>query len=43
MSYGLLFLRVVIGLVFVGLLPVPERTIAPGLLSGARRRCGLGN
>jgi cytochrome c-type biogenesis protein len=28
----------VIGLVFVGLLPLPERTIAPGLLSGARRR-----
>jgi cytochrome c-type biogenesis protein len=32
------FLLVVIGLVFVGLLPLPERTIAPGLLSGARRR-----
>jgi cytochrome c-type biogenesis protein len=32
------FLLVVIGLVFVGLLPFPERTIAPGLLAGARRR-----
>jgi cytochrome c-type biogenesis protein len=32
------FLLVVIGLAFVGLLPVPERTIAPGLLTGARRR-----
>jgi len=32
------FLLVVIGLVFVGLLPFPERTVAPGLLAGARRR-----
>jgi cytochrome c-type biogenesis protein len=29
---------VVLGLAFVGLLPVPERVLAPGLLSGARRR-----
>jgi len=32
------FLLVVIGLVFIGLLPFPERTVAPGLLAGARRR-----
>ena len=32
------FLLVVIGLAFVGLLPVPERAVAPGLLTGARRR-----
>jgi cytochrome c-type biogenesis protein len=32
------FILVVLGLAFVGLLPVPERVIAPGLLSGARRR-----
>jgi cytochrome c-type biogenesis protein len=32
------FVLVVIGLAFVGLLPVPERVVAPGLLSGARRR-----
>ena len=32
------FILVVIGLAFVGLLPVPERVIAPGLLTGARRR-----
>jgi len=32
------FLLVVIGLVFVGLLPFPERTVAPGLLAGAQRR-----
>jgi cytochrome c-type biogenesis protein len=32
------FVLVVLGLAFVGLLPVPERVIAPGLLVGARRR-----
>jgi len=32
------FVLVVIGLAFVGLLPVPERVLAPGLLQGARRR-----
>ncbi|HJQ75134.1 MAG TPA: cytochrome c biogenesis protein CcdA [Gaiellaceae bacterium] len=32
------FVLVVIGLAFVGLLPVPERVMAPGLLAGARRR-----
>ena len=32
------FVLVVLGLAFVGLLPVPERILAPGLLSGARRR-----
>ncbi len=32
------FVLVVLGLAFVGLLPVPERVIAPGLLTGARRR-----
>jgi cytochrome c-type biogenesis protein len=32
------FVLVVIGLAFVGLLPVPERVVAPGLLVGARRR-----
>jgi cytochrome c-type biogenesis protein len=31
------FVLVVIGLAFVGLLPLPERTVAPGLLHGARR------
>jgi cytochrome c-type biogenesis protein len=31
------FFLVVIGLAFVGLLPLPERTVAPGLLTGARR------
>ena len=31
------FVLVVIGLAFVGLLPVPERVLAPGLLGGARR------
>jgi cytochrome c-type biogenesis protein len=31
------FVLVVLGLAFVGLLPVPERVLAPGLLSGARR------
>jgi cytochrome c-type biogenesis protein len=31
------FVLVVIGLAFVGLLPWPERTVAPGLLHGARR------
>lgn len=32
------FCLVVIGLVFVGLLPLPERIVAPGLLTEARRR-----
>ena len=32
------FVLVVLGLAFVGLIPVPERMLAPGLLSGARRR-----
>jgi cytochrome c-type biogenesis protein len=32
------FVLVVLGLAFVGLLPVPERVVAPGLLSTARRR-----
>jgi len=32
------FVLVVLGLAFVGLLPVPERVFAPGLLSMARRR-----
>lgn len=32
------FVLVVIGLAFIGLLPLPERTVAPGLLQGARRR-----
>jgi cytochrome c-type biogenesis protein len=32
------FLLVVIGLAFVGLLPIPERVLAPGLLTEARRR-----
>jgi cytochrome c-type biogenesis protein len=32
------FILVVLGLAFVGLLPVPERVLAPGLLAGARRR-----
>jgi cytochrome c-type biogenesis protein len=32
------FVLVVLGLAFVGLLPVPERVVAPSLLSGARRR-----
>src|SRR5439155_19368971 len=32
------FVLVVLGLAFVGLLPVPERMVAPGLLAGARRR-----
>jgi cytochrome c-type biogenesis protein len=31
------FVLVVLGLVFMGLLPWPERVVAPGLLSGARR------
>jgi cytochrome c-type biogenesis protein len=31
------FVLIVIGLAFVGLLPRPERTVAPGLLQGARR------
>jgi len=32
------FVLVVLGLAFVGLLPVPERVMAPGLLVGARKR-----
>jgi cytochrome c-type biogenesis protein len=32
------FVLVVLGLTFVGLLPWPERVVAPGLLTGARRR-----
>jgi cytochrome c-type biogenesis protein len=32
------FVLVVLGLTFVGLLPWPERMVAPGLLAGARRR-----
>jgi cytochrome c-type biogenesis protein len=32
------FILVVLGLAFLGLLPMPERAVAPGLLSGARRR-----
>ena len=32
------FILVVLGLAFVGLLPVPERVLAPGLLAGARKR-----
>jgi len=32
------FVLVVLGLSFVGLLPWPERMLAPGLLGGARRR-----
>ena len=32
------FVLVVFGLAFVGLLPLPERVLAPGLLAGARRR-----
>ena len=32
------FVLVVLGLAFVGLLPLPERIMAPGLLAGARRR-----
>jgi cytochrome c-type biogenesis protein len=32
------FVLVVLGLAFVGLLPVPERVLAPGLIAGARRR-----
>jgi cytochrome c-type biogenesis protein len=32
------FVLIVIGLAFIGLLPLPERTVAPGLLQGARRR-----
>jgi cytochrome c-type biogenesis protein len=32
------FVLVVLGLAFVGLLPLPERVVAPGLLGGARRR-----
>jgi cytochrome c-type biogenesis protein len=30
------FVLIVLGLAFVGLLPVPERVVAPGLLTGAR-------
>jgi cytochrome c-type biogenesis protein len=32
------FVLVVLGLAFVGLLPVPERVLAPGLMAGASRR-----
>jgi len=32
------FVLVVVGLAFIGLLPVPERIFAPELLTGARRR-----
>jgi cytochrome c-type biogenesis protein len=32
------FILVVVGLAFIGLLPVPERVFAPELLTGARRR-----
>ena len=32
------FILVVLGLAFVGLLPVPERVLAPGLITGARKR-----
>jgi cytochrome c-type biogenesis protein len=32
------FVLVVLGLAFTGLLPLPERVVAPGLLAGARRR-----
>jgi cytochrome c-type biogenesis protein len=32
------FVLVVLGLAFVGLLPMPERVLMPGLLTGARRR-----
>jgi cytochrome c-type biogenesis protein len=32
------FVLVVLGLAFVGLLPVPERIVAPGLIAGARQR-----
>jgi cytochrome c-type biogenesis protein len=32
------FVLVVLGLAFVGLLPLPDRLLAPGLLVGARRR-----
>jgi cytochrome c-type biogenesis protein len=32
------FVLVVLGLTFVGLLPWPERVMAPGLLAGARKR-----
>jgi len=32
------FVLVVLGFAFLGLIPMPERIVAPGLLSGARRR-----
>jgi cytochrome c-type biogenesis protein len=32
------FVLVVLGLAFVGLVPVPQRVVAPGLLTSARRR-----
>jgi cytochrome c-type biogenesis protein len=32
------FVLIVLGLAFVGVLPVPDRLLAPGLLAGARRR-----
>src|SRR5438874_8352401 len=32
------FVLVVLGLTFIGVLPWPQRVVAPGLLAGARRR-----
>ncbi len=32
------FIVIVLGLAFIGLLPFPERLVAPGLVAGARRR-----
>jgi cytochrome c-type biogenesis protein len=32
------FVLIVLGLAFMGLLPLPDRIVAPGLLAGARRR-----
>jgi cytochrome c-type biogenesis protein len=32
------FVLIVLGLAFVGLLPLPQRIVAPGLIAGARRR-----
>jgi cytochrome c-type biogenesis protein len=32
------FVLVVLGFAFIGALPMPERVVAPGLLTGARRR-----
>src|SRR6516165_2838756 len=36
--FGFTVVFVVLGLAFMGLVPVPERMMAPGLLMGARRR-----